>query len=70
MASYAFARFRERSGTQRYLLLYMFPSVLYLTPLFVVFNKLKLIGSPVALKVVSYCTFYHTLQHIAPHLIQ
>ena len=59
MASYAFARYRFRGknlALSGILLLYMFPSVLYLTPLFVVFNKLKLIGSPVAL-VVSYCTF-------------
>ena len=67
MASYVFARYRFRGknlALSGILLLYMFPSVLYLTPLFVVFNKLKLIGSPVAL-VVSYCTFsaYGSLPH-------
>ena len=59
MAAYAFARYRFRGknlALSGILLLYMFPSVLYLTPLFVLFNNLKLIGSPLAL-VVSYCTF-------------
>ncbi len=59
MAAYAFARYDFRGkhlALSGILLLYMFPSVLYLTPLFVVFNKLKLIGSPAAL-VISYCTF-------------
>ena len=59
MASYAFARYRFKGknlALSGILLLYMFPSVLYLTPLFVLFNNLKLIGSPIAL-VVSYCTF-------------
>ena len=59
MAAYAFARYRFRGknlALSGLLLLYMFPSVLYLTPLFVLFNNLKLIGSPLAL-VVSYCTF-------------
>ena len=59
MAAYAFARYRFRGknlALSGILLLYMFPSVLYLTPLFVLFNNLKLIRSPLAL-VVSYCTF-------------
>ena len=59
MASYAFARYRFKGknlALSGILLLYMFPWVLYLTPLFVLFNNLKLIGSPIAL-VVSYCTF-------------
>lgn len=59
MASYAFARYQFKGknlALSGILLLYMFPSVLYLTPLFVVFNKLNMIGSPVAL-IVSYCTF-------------
>lgn len=59
MAAYAFARYDFKGkniALSGILLLYMFPSVLYLTPLFVVFNKLKLIGSPIAL-IISYCTF-------------
>lgn len=59
MAAYAFARYNFKGknlAMSGILLLYMFPSVLYLTPLFVVFNKLKLIGSPLAL-IISYCTF-------------
>ena len=59
LASMFHSRYRFRGknlALSGILLLYMFPSVLYLTPLFVVFNKMKLIGSPVAL-VVSYCTF-------------
>lgn len=59
MAAYAFSRYEFRGknlALSGILLLYMFPSVLYLTPLFVMFNKLKLIGSPLAL-IISYCTF-------------
>lgn len=59
MAAYAFARYDfpgKPIALSGILLLYMFPGCLYLTPLFVIFNKLKLIGSPAAL-VISYCTF-------------
>jgi len=59
MAGYAISRYRFagrnliRSGI---LILYMFPSVLFLTPLYKVFNTLRLIGSNLAL-VIAYCTF-------------
>lgn len=59
MAGYAISRYRFRGRTvilRGILLLYMFPSVLFLTPLYKVFNTLKLIGSNLAL-VIAYCTF-------------
>lgn len=56
MRSRATVSVARDSNPARILLLYMFPSVLFLTPLYKVFNTLKLIGSNLAL-VIAYCTF-------------
>ena len=59
MAGYAFSRYRFRGrnlALSGILLLYMFPQVLFLTPLFIVFRNLGLLGTWASL-VVSYCTF-------------
>lgn len=59
MASYALTRFRFRGSKlilKGILLVYMLPTVLFLTPLFVLMQKLKLLNTIWAL-VVSYCTF-------------
>ncbi len=59
LAGYAISRYRFAGRSvilHGVLLLYMFPSVLFLTPLYKVFNALHLIGSNLAL-VIAYCTF-------------
>jgi multiple sugar transport system permease protein len=59
MAGYTFSRYHfkwKNIALSGILLLYMFPSVLYLTPLFKIFKSLNMLGSLSAL-VVSYCTF-------------
>lgn len=59
LAGYAISRYRFAGRNlllRGILLLYMFPSVLFLTPLYKVFNALHLIGSNLAL-VIAYCTF-------------
>lgn len=59
MAGYAFSRYRfpgRDIALSGILLLYMFPQVLFLTPLFITFRNLYLLGSWVSL-VIAYCTF-------------
>lgn len=59
MASYAFARYEfkgKKLALSGILLLYMFPTVLYLTPLFLVFKKIHILGTWWCL-LISNCTF-------------
>ncbi len=59
MASYALTRFQFRGSKailKGILLVYMLPTVLFLTPLFVLMQRLQLLNTIWAL-VVSYCTF-------------
>ncbi len=59
MASYAFARYEfkgKKLALSGILLLYMFPTVLYLTPLFLVFKNMRILGTWWCL-LISNCTF-------------
>ena len=59
LAAYAFARYKFRFrnvAMSGILLLYMFPTVLYLTPLFLVFRQIGLLGTWWCL-LISNCTF-------------
>lgn len=59
MAGYAFSRYRFKANRillKGILLIYMLPSVLFLTPLFILMKNLRLINTIWAL-VISYCTF-------------
>jgi len=59
MAGYAFSRYKFRGSSvylSSILLLYMFPTVLYLVPLYVTFRNLHLLGNVFSL-VIAYTTF-------------